>query len=373
MEQTKQLDVVIVGAGAAGVGCGIVLRDLGVERFALLERYEVGASFAHWPAEMRFITPSFTSNHFGLLDINAVALGTSPAFTLQKEHPTGPEYAEYLQAIAEHWELPVYTDVDVQSIQSLSDGGFLIQTSRGDIRSRFVIWAAGEFQYPWLDPFPGAQHCLHSALVPSWHTIEGDEIIVIGGYESGIDAAINLVALGKRVRVLDAARAWESDSSDPSISLSPYTHERLDSTLQTGRVELIGDARVASVEQVADEYVVHGAAGQRWHTPVPPILATGFVGSLSLVSGLFDWHEDGYALLTERDESTRTPGLFLVGPNVRHSNIIFCFIYKFRQRFAVVAQAIGERLGIDTTPLNTYRSGGMFLEDLSCCGDECVC
>lgn len=39
------LDVVIVGAGAAGVGCGVVLRDLGVERFTILERYTVGASF----------------------------------------------------------------------------------------------------------------------------------------------------------------------------------------------------------------------------------------------------------------------------------------------------------------------------------------
>lgn len=33
---TSSFDVVIVGAGAAGVGCGVVLRDLGVERFVLL-------------------------------------------------------------------------------------------------------------------------------------------------------------------------------------------------------------------------------------------------------------------------------------------------------------------------------------------------
>ena len=65
--QTKQsYDVVIVGAGAAGIGCGVVLRELGLERFTILERNEVGASFSRWPEEMKFLTPSFPSHGFGM-------------------------------------------------------------------------------------------------------------------------------------------------------------------------------------------------------------------------------------------------------------------------------------------------------------------
>ena len=67
---------VIVGAGAAGIGCGVVLKDLGLERFTILERHQVGASFSRWPEEMNFITPSFPSHGFGLLDLNAVTLKT---------------------------------------------------------------------------------------------------------------------------------------------------------------------------------------------------------------------------------------------------------------------------------------------------------
>jgi len=52
--QSKNLEVVIVGAGAAGVGCGVVLRDLGIKNFVILERERVGATFSRWPAEMRF-------------------------------------------------------------------------------------------------------------------------------------------------------------------------------------------------------------------------------------------------------------------------------------------------------------------------------
>ena len=63
----------------------------------------------------------------------------------------------------------------------------------------------------------------------------------------------------------------------------------------------------------------------------------------------------------------------MVGPEVRQDDVIFCFIYKFRQRFAVVANQIADRLQIDVEPLEEYRRYGMFLDDLSCCGDDCAC
>jgi putative flavoprotein involved in K+ transport len=103
-----------------------------------------------------------------------------------------------------------------------------------------------------------------------------------------------------------------------------------------------------------------------------PILCTGFDGSLKQITAQFYW-SDGYAGLTDEDESTITPGLFLVGSLVRHQSLTFCFTYKFRQRFAVVANAIALRLSIDPTPLNTYRQKGMFLDDLSCCENDCLC
>lgn len=368
-------EVIIVGAGAAGVGMGVVLQDLGLQDFVLLERHTVGASFLRWPAEMRLISPSFPSNGFGLLDLNAVALNTSPGFTLHEEHPTGRQYAYYLQTVAEHFALPVQTGIDVQQV-AFSDGQFTLTTSAGLLRSRFVIWAAGEFQYPNTQPFAGAEHCIHSATVASWRHLSeattADEFTIIGGYESGIDAAVNLIDLGKRVRVLDDTEPWDVTTPDPSIALSPYTHARLHRALASNRLTLEAGG-VARVDRQADTYVVHGLDGETWHGTTAPILATGFTGSLGLIHDLFEWHpERYYALLSAQDESTRTPGLFLTGPAVRHGAILLCFIYKFRQRFAVVANAIGQRMGLDTAPLERYRPH-MFLEDLTCCDDTCAC
>ena len=109
----KNYDVVIVGAGPAGVGITSMLNDFGVENMTLLEKGKVGETFDKWPEEMRFITPSFTTNFWSQMDLNSIATGTSPAFTLETEHPTGKEYANYLRTITEHFELPVKENTNV--------------------------------------------------------------------------------------------------------------------------------------------------------------------------------------------------------------------------------------------------------------------
>lgn len=371
MIQTGQgWDVVIVGAGPAGVGTAYAFTHFGNPRVTVLERHEVGASFARWPAEMRFITPSFNSNQFGWLDVNSFGLRVSPAQHLGKEHPSGQEYARFLRAFARFLELPVQEGVDVRTVRREGDG-FVLHTSGGEVQARFVVWAAGEFQYPRTSGFPGAELCLHNSRVGSWRDLEGDDFVVIGGYESGIDAAVHLTVNRKKVTVLDGKAVWQAKDEDPSVSLSPFTRGRLEAALDRGRLELVGPARVTAVERHRSGFVVTTDAGRLLRTPQAPILATGFASSLALIEDLFDWHE-GKARLTPDDESTRTPGLFLVGPQVWHDQVVFCFIYKFRQRFAVVARAIARRLGIDTAEAVTvYRSKGMFLDDLSCCKEAC--
>ena len=75
----ENYDVVIVGAGPAGVGITSMLKDFGIENMVVLERGKVGETFDKWPEEMRFITPSFTTNFWAQMDLNSIATGTSPA------------------------------------------------------------------------------------------------------------------------------------------------------------------------------------------------------------------------------------------------------------------------------------------------------
>lgn len=374
MSESEQhiYDVIVVGAGAAGVGVGVALRHAGVDDYLIVDRHEVGASFDRWPAETCFISPSFSSNSIGMLDLNSVAIGVSPAYSLEVEHPTGQEYALHLRAVAKFFELPVETGVDVQRVAKVDDF-FLLDTPSETLRCRNVIWAAGEFQYPQQGGFPGARLCRHTATIASYDELEGDEFVIVGGYESGIDAAVHLSDREKTVRLFDRGSPWKRESSDPSVALSTFSLERMRYECFIENVEFFPDCSIESVALEDGTYKVLVSDGREFVTQSQPLLATGFAGSLSLVSDLFEMREDGFPVLNEHDESTRTTGMFLSGPSVRHGNHVFCFIYKFRQRFAVVAKCIAASLGLPAEELEVYRKWGMYLDDLSCCGEECVC
>lgn len=366
-------DVIIVGAGPAGLGVALPLIECGITRICILEARQVGSSFENWPRQMRLLTPSFHSNPFRQPDLNAITIDTSPADFIRSEHPTGKEYAAYLRSVVDHYQLPVREGVKVGKITP-HDGHFDVETSAGSLTSRFVIWAAGEFFYPLDDDFDGAKLCLHNSRVKDWTKLEGNEFAIIGGYESGVDAAIHLLKNGKTVHLFSRGQPWKEDSADPSNALSPYTRDRLRTTLEefSGNLHLYAHADITQVLEVSGKYVLIDKDNIPFTISTQPILATGFLGSLTQIIHHFELKNGHPVFSEEADESTLTPGLFYCGPLLEHRGAKFCFIYKFRSRFGVVASEIAKRLGGDPMPLDAYEDNGFLNEDLDCCTD-CTC
>ena len=368
----SQYDVIVVGGGAAGVGVAIALAHAGIENFLVIDRNEIGSSFASWPEETRFITPSFPSNSIGMLDLNSIAVGVSPAFSMRVEHPTGSEFARHLQDLATFFELPIQENTDVINIEK-KDELFHLVTDEKTLLAKNVIWAAGEYQYPGTGRFTGSEFCRHTSTIPNYAGLEGDKFLIIGGYESGFDAAYHLAKRGKKVKLFDKDSPWSETSSDPSVSLSTFSFERMTEQCFEENVELFPETLISSVSLNNGVYEITTQDGQTFQSQEQPLLASGFEGSHKFVSHLFEMRDDGFPLLGDNDESTIVPGMFLCGPAVRHGGLIFCFIFKYRQRFGIVAQSIASSLDLPTDDfIDAYRNWGMYLDDLSCCGQECL-
>ena len=377
-KESARTSVLIVGAGPSGIGVATALKQAGVTDMQIIDAREIGASFLNWPRQMSLLTPSFHSNSFGLTDLNAIDPETSPADYLRTQHPKGDQYAKYLKAVATYHELPVRTGVRVSALEKEGDQ-FIATTNQGDFFADIVVWATGQFFSPRDQAFPGAELALHSSKVNDWKELEGDEFTVIGGYESGLDAALNLVDLGKTVCLHSRGEPWTSDDPDPSRSISPRTLDRLREILQSPekskKLELFKNSDICSIEEsqgwwtLLDQDEIPSVSYTR------PILANGFHSGLGLVESLFRHDENNLPVFSEEaDESTSTPGLFYSGPALVHRNSLFCFIYKFRARFGVVAREIANRLGkpeVDDK-LMSYLKAGFMNTDLDCC-TNCEC
>ena len=371
----KFINVVIVGAGPAGIGIASLLSKTDID-YVVLEKNNVGSSFLKWPENMEMITPSFPSNAFGQMDLNSIAPLTSPAFTFKKEHLSGKEYAKYLNNVEIINKIDIETNTEVKNVKKV-DNGWMIETNNGKVICRYLVWAAGEFQNPQIKGIKGVEHCIHSSAVKKPHDLNGDDFIIIGGYESGAQMAIEMVKHNKNVTLINPTKIDEADTSDPSKVLSPYTLNKFLEIKNTPNFsEVIGIAE--SVNKEGDYFSVQTDDKTIFKSSHPPICATGFSLVQKPIEKLITMRDDGFPLLKEEtDELYNQDDIYLAGPSVRHDSHIFCFIYKFRQRFGVIVEDILDKemysINDIVSLVNIWKQNGLYLSDLSCCDQECVC
>ncbi len=368
-------DVIIVGAGPAGIGIASLLSQSDLNHL-ILDKSEIGNSFLDWPKNMEMITPSFPSNAFGQMDLNSIFESTSPAFAFNKEHLTGDEYAVYLSGVADYRELNIEKNNEVKKVNE-QENSWVVETKNGAYSTKYLIWAAGEFQNPKIENISGKRHCIHSSLIKSPDKLTDDNFVVIGGYESGIQVAFDLVKNNKKVTVINKDVIDDMDTSDPSQVLSPYTYQKYnelkDSKLYSEIIE-----EVKSVAKTESGYQIKLKNNLRIETESQPICATGFSLVKKPIEHLITNRDDGFPKLNEKtDEFFEKKNIYLTGPSVRHDDHIFCFIYKFRQRFGVIVEDILLKEKYTEANIsvlvNGWKRNGMYLSDLSCCGEECVC
>ena len=368
-------NVIIVGGGPAGIGVASLLKQADIS-YLVLEKNKIGQSFLNWPTTMEMITPSFPSNAFGQIDLNSICIETSPAFSFNKEHLSGKEYSEYLHMVTDYFNLNIQTNTEVKTVHN-HKGIWMVETNEGQYFARYLIWAAGEYQNPIIKDIKGAKHCTHSSLIKNPSKLRGEKFVVVGGYESGIQLTYDLIKSNKKVTLINPNPIDDKYTSDPSKVLSPYTFNKYTEiknspnyTEVLGELESVTKNQTTYQLQLKDNSIIESTRA--------PICATGF----SLVKGPIDeyisYREDGSPQLVEQtDEFYGQENIYLVGPSVRHDNHLFCFIYKFRQRFGVIVSDIMRKENyidqeIDML-VNKSKENGMYLSDLSCCDTECVC
>src|SRR5699024_10559621 len=177
-------DLVIIGAGQAGLAMGYHLKKAGISFLLLDANKRIGDSWRNRYASLVMFTPRCYSSLPGL-EMNGLSEG----------FPTKDEMANYLESYAEHFKFQVNLNTFVQKINK-NDSSFELTTNHEVLKAKQVVIAAGAFQKPFIPPIitegEGEIFPLHSSDYVSPNQIPEGSVLVVGGGNSGAQIAVEL-------------------------------------------------------------------------------------------------------------------------------------------------------------------------------------
>ncbi|MFC4463258.1 NAD(P)-binding domain-containing protein [Streptomyces xiangluensis] len=181
-EAAREVDVVVIGAGQAGLSSAYHLRRTGYEP----ERDFVVLDHAPQPGgAWQFRWPS-------LIYGKVHGMHSLPGMELTDADPDRPSsevISEYFDAYERAFGLRVRRPVDVRAVREGTGGRLLVETSTGTWSTRALINATDTWDRPFWPRYPGQEtfrgRQLHTAQYPGPEEFAGQRIVVVGGGTSG--------------------------------------------------------------------------------------------------------------------------------------------------------------------------------------------
>jgi putative flavoprotein involved in K+ transport len=191
-QDTEHFETVIVGGGQAGLAVGYHLTRRGHSCVILDANERIGDSWRkRWPS-LRLYSPAL-----------ADALPGMPFPARSHSFPTGHEMADYLEAYAHKFALPVRTGTAVDQLERNGEEYVVIAGERR-FEADNVVVATGVFQHehPVIPPFAAELDStirqLHSADYRSPAQLQEGGVLVVGAAHSGGDIAYEVARAGYR-------------------------------------------------------------------------------------------------------------------------------------------------------------------------------
>lgn len=326
---TNHFDVLVIGAGQAGLAAGYHLQRADL-KFAILEAGSQPTG--SWPAyydSLKLFSPARYSSLPGL------------AFPGDPEHyPTRDEVVAYLHQYAAHFHLPIVVQARVQHLTRTPDDVFQVQTVDGRIfTANYLIAATGAFSKPYLPSLPDQENfkgqLLHTATYRHPEPFIGKRVVVVGAGNSAVQVAVELaqqtqVTLTSREPVrFRSQRIWGKDvhfwltlSRLDTISTKIYDlSQGASRVLDIGVYQEAIHAGKPTYRPMFTRFTENGVIwNDETNEPVDAVIfATGYRPNLDFLAPLNELQADGYPKQRE-GISTHTSGLYYVGLSMQRSH-----------------------------------------------------
>jgi len=333
METTEHTDVLVVGAGQSGLALGYHLQRRGRQVLLVDRNDRIGDSWrARWDS-LKLYSPASRDGLPGM-----------PFPAGRTAYPTKDEMADYLEAYASRFELPVRLRTEIGALTQ-EDGRFVARTGASRIEAETVVVASGVFEKPFVPPFADelrpAITQLHSSAYRNLGQLQDGPVLVVGASHSGADIAHEVAS--RHEVVLSGRDTGQLPASIESrrgrmlfrglffagthiLTVDTPMGRKMRTHVRHGGAPLLRyrrpDLRKAGVERVLERTkgVQDGLPvldGGRVLEVKNVVWCTGFRPDFGWIQLPLEIGEDGYPV-QYRGAST-TPGLYFVGLPFLHS------------------------------------------------------
>lgn len=318
----QNVDSIIVGGGPCGISAAIELQNIGLKP-VIIEKGNVVNALYNYPTHQTFFSTS-----------EKLAIGDVP-FIIEERKPRRNQALVYYREVVKMKNLNVHRFEKVESVSKQANGQFIVKSDKEVYETPYVILATGYYDHPNYLNIPGEDLPKVYHYFKEAHPFFDTDVLVIGGKNSAVDAALELNKAGARVTV-----SYRGSSYSPSVK--PWILPEFEALVRNGEVNMIFNSHVVEIQE--SNVVITVDSKEQIIKNDFVFAMTGYHPDHSFISaiGVQIDNETGRPIYNEETMETNVENLFIAGVLAAGNNANEIFIENGKFHGGLIAKHIIE-------------------------------